>query len=202
MSEILIIDYGQGNIRSIAKRLEEIGASYKVGASVQDIENAGKIILPGVGHFGQAMQSLDNLGIIPALNHKVLVEKTPVMGICLGMQIMCKFSEEGNVAGLGWIDADVKRFQPYNTAIYKVPHVGWNKVNITDSHFKLDSIADFYFVHSFYVTCADANDNCGITDYEQPFTSMFRKDNIIGCQFHPEKSHDAGAALIEKFVQL
>mgnify|MGYP006343079507 CR=1 FL=1 len=202
MATILILDYGQGNHHSIAKHLTRLGAEYRIDSSLEAISKADKIILPGVGHFGQAMQNLRDLNIIEALNKRVLIDKVPVLGICLGMQLMCSYSEEGNVKGLNWINADVKRFAIKDKSIFKVPHTGWNKVVCPDQKWIKITDNEFYFVHNYYVDCKDKMSIYGTTPYENDFTSMFVKDNIIGCQFHPEKSHDAGFYLLQQFVNL
>jgi glutamine amidotransferase len=205
MQRIIVIDYGMGNLFSVAKKLTQIGASVVVSSSINDVETADKIILPGVGHFGKAMKNLNDLNLVDALNQKVLFEKTPVLGICLGMQLMCKSSEEGNCDGLNWVDAEVKRFQVNDSLRYKVPHTGWNQIQIEKESpvmQDLKSEDELYFVHSYHVTCNNTSDILNSTLFEQRFTSAFQKENIIGVQYHPEKSYDVGKQLIQNFINL
>lgn len=205
MQRVAIVDYGMGNLFSVAKKIGKIHSETIVASSVPDIERADKIILPGVGHFGKAMNNLHNSGLMTILHHKVLEQKTPVLGICLGMQLMCNDSEEGGQEGLKWIDATVKRFEITDTLRYKVPHTGWNTIRIEKKSPLMEGIPDsseFYFVHSFQVICNDPGDILNTTNHETDFTSAFQKENIFGVQYHPEKSHDAGARLIENFLKL
>lgn len=203
-NEVVIVDYGMGNLFSIRKVIERIGFSCKVSNTHHDIKNASKIILPGVGHFAKAMSNLKEANLIEELNEAALVKKTPVLGVCLGMQLMAKYSEEGNVAGLNWFDADVIRFQIAHKDMYKVPHMGWNTI----SHEKANSIMldkiqpddEFYFVHSYHIVTRNEGDILTKTPYEYSFVSSVEKDNIVGFQFHPEKSHKAGEQLIKNFL--
>lgn len=193
-----------GNLFSIRKVIERLGFSCRVSRSYEDISKAGKLILPGVGHFGKAMYNLQQTGLVDVLNEAVLVKKTPVLGICLGMQLMASHSEEGDVAGLGWFDASVIKFRIHNPGLYKVPHMGWNTItheipgSRTLKNLKPDDA--FYFVHSFHVVANHASDILTKTSYEYPFVSSLEKDNITGLQFHPEKSHRAGEQLINNFL--
>jgi glutamine amidotransferase len=202
--DIIIVDYGMGNLFSIRKVVERIGFSCKISNSHEDIKNAGKIILPGVGHFGKAMDNLKQAHLIDELNEAALVKKTPVLGICLGMQLMASHSEEGDVQGLNWFDADVVRFDIEKKEMFKVPHMGWNTVshekNDTPFLEKIDAEDEFYFVHSYHVVTKAATDVLTRTPYEQIFVSSIVKDNIVGYQFHPEKSHKAGEQLIKNFL--
>ena len=202
---ICIIDYGMGNIGSVAKKIRRIGLDVITSSNSNDILSASKLILPGVGHFASAVDNLKGRGLWDILNEAVLVEKIPVLGICLGMQLMTNDSEEGNVKGFGWIDASVKHFAIRNPLKYKVPHVGWNTVKLIKGTALFDGVdleSGFYFVHSYFVKANVESDILGITDYENEFVSAFQKDNIYGVQFHPEKSHDAGERLLRNFINL
>lgn len=202
--DIIIVDYGMGNLFSIRKVVERIGFNCKISNSHEDIKNAGKIILPGVGHFGKAMDNLKQAHLIDELNEAALVRKTPVLGICLGMQLMASHSEEGDVSGLNWFDADVVRFDIEKKEMFKVPHMGWNTVSHekSDTPFleKIDAEDEFYFVHSYHVVTKAVNDILTKTPYEEIFVSSIVKENIVGYQFHPEKSHKAGEQLIKNFL--
>ncbi|WP_026807997.1 imidazole glycerol phosphate synthase subunit HisH [Aliarcobacter lanthieri] len=198
---IVVIDYGMGNLGSIANMIKKVGYKCLITSDLEEIKKANKLVLPGVGSFDNGMINLERLGIVEVLNQKVLVEKTPILGICLGMQLMTKNSEEGTLPGLGWIDASTKKFMSDN---FKIPHMGWNIIK----HKKESKIFDdlnnekrFYFVHSYFVNCNDENDVLTYTNYIQEFVSSFEKDNIIGVQFHPEKSHKFGMCLIKNFVE-
>jgi glutamine amidotransferase len=202
--EIIIIDYGMGNLFSLRKIIERIGYSCKISSSHQDIQSAGRIILPGVGHFGKAMFNLKQSHLVEELNEAALVKKIPVMGICLGMQLMAGHSEEGDAAGLKWFDARVVKFRVKNTELYKVPHVGWNTSTHEKPHSPIlrgvDSSDEFYFVHSYHIVTNNEEDVLGKTNYEYSFVSAIQKENIVGVQFHPEKSHKAGEQLIKNFL--
>lgn len=202
--KVTIVDYGMGNLHSVAKKLKSCGAIVEISNSPENILNADKIVLPGVGHFGNAMRNLKELNLIEPLNEAALVKKTTVLGICLGMQLMTKSSEEGNVEGLGWFDATVHKFQFEDTLNYKVPHIGWNSINIKNEHPVMHGIKNsdlFYFVHSYFVKASEEI-TLNETKYKISFASAIIKDNIIGVQYHPEKSHDTGTQLIKNFIDL
>ncbi|WP_084439930.1 imidazole glycerol phosphate synthase subunit HisH [Dyadobacter alkalitolerans] len=199
----VIIDYGMGNLRSVLRKCERVGKSVTVSGNPEVIALADKLILPGVGHFANGVKNLEASGIWDVLNQKVLVEKTPILGICLGMQLMARFSEEGNVAGLGWFDAEVMRFNMLHKLKHKVPHMGWNSLTHRKDSLLLDQLPAemmFYFVHSYHVVCARQEDILTTTDYEHTFTSAIQKGHIYGTQFHPEKSHDSGEQLLANFL--
>lgn len=203
--EIVIIDYGMGNLHSVQKRIHKIGGKAIICSDPEVIANASKIILPGVGHFGKAMKNLKDKNILQALNKAVLERKVPILGICLGMQIMAKHSEEGDSEGLGWIDATVKKFKMEDKLRYKVPHMGWNTVIInkeTSLFSNTQGNPEFYFVHSFYLASNDKSINLNETNYEQDFVSAIQLNNIFGVQYHPEKSHDSGNSLFKNFINL
>lgn len=205
MQKIAIIDYGMGNINSVKKQFEKLGATVIVTSDDQVILTADKVLLPGFGHFGKAMDNLKDLNLIDTLNEFVLMQKKPIMGICLGMQIMAKHSEEGNTKGFGWIDAKIEKFRVNDTLTFKVPHVGWNTANITKNSNLFSSIKDddlFYFVHSYHAVMEAKEQALTTTNYSYNFTSSFEKSNIFGVQFHPEKSHNAGTQLLKNFIQL
>jgi glutamine amidotransferase len=201
----VIVDYGMGNLRSIQHKLRRIDVEAVVTADPKEIEQADLLFLPGVGHFAKGMQNLNELGLIPVLNRKVLEEKTPIMGICLGMQLLSKFSEEGNVEGLGWIDAKTIRFRfDDKEAQRKIPHIGWNYIQPARQSPLLDGIAPdqrFYFVHSYHLSCGDPSDVLTTTNYGYDFASSVHRENVFGTQFHPEKSHRRGMQLVKNFIE-
>lgn len=202
---IVIADYGMGNLHSVQKKLLRLHADVSISSDPKEILAADKLILPGVGHFGKAMENLRRLQLIDTLNEAVLVKGTPILGICLGMQLMAKRSEEGNAEGLAWFDAEIVRFQVEDTLKYKIPHTGWNQVEIKKSSPLMQDIqerAEFYFVHSFHARTSDPSIVLNETQYGYSFVSALEKDNIFGVQYHPEKSHDAGEKLMRNFSSL
>jgi glutamine amidotransferase len=205
VDKIIIVDYGMGNLNSVKRKFYRIGIIAEISANPADVLHADKIILPGVGHFQKAVENLKHLKFWDTLNIAVMENKTPILGICLGMQLMAKRSEEGNVEGFGWIDAEVIRFRIKDTLKYKVPHIGWNQVEIKKESRLFDEVdlaPGFYFVHSYHLICNDRTDVLNETLFEYPFDSGFQKDNIIGLQYHPEKSHDAGEQLLRNFIKI
>ena len=202
---ITIINYGMGNLGSIKNMLTRIGEPAVITAEIEAIRSADKLILPGVGAFDKAMLNLQKLELIPVLNELVLEKKIPILGICLGMQIMSKNSEEGNLPGLGWIDSQTKLFQfGNNPNRLRVPHMGWNTFEVLKSGSPLDGLpADsrFYFVHSYYVCCQNRDNVLAVTRYGIEFHSAIIKGNILGTQFHPEKSHKFGMQLLKNFAK-
>lgn len=205
-SKIVIIDYGMGNLHSIYYKLKRLHPDVIIGSVKEDIEQASKIILPGVGHFAAGMRNIKEKNFIDVLNKKVLEDKIPVLGICLGMQLLTNFSEEGNVDGLGWISAKTKRFEKEKLAGLKIPHMGWNTINAENNNRNilqgLNADDVFYFVHSYYVECENKSDVLCSSEYGVYFHSGISKDNIFGFQFHPEKSHDSGLTLLKNFVSM
>ncbi len=204
-SKIVIVDYGMGNLSSVRRKLDNIKVDCTISSNPNDVLHAEKLILPGVGHFSMAMANLKKLHLLDALNEAALSKKTPTIGICLGMQLMAKWSEEGDVAGLGWFDANVLRFKIQNKLQYKVPQIGWNQIKIEKESSLMNGVEDlseFYFVHSYHVKCNCADDILNTTEYEIPFTSAIEKENVFGVQYHPEKSHDVGEQLLRNFCNL
>lgn len=204
-STIIIIDYGMGNILSIVNKIRRIGYEAIVTNKIEIIKSAEKLILPGVGHFQKAIENLKALHLLDAINDSVLLRKTPILGICLGMQLMARHSEEGDVDGLNWLDADVVKFKVTDQLKYKVPHIGWNNALIEKNSplFKgISEVAIYYFIHSYYIRCNKKEDILTTTEYDYSFTSSIQKNNIFGTQFHPEKSHDAGEMLLKNFASL
>lgn len=203
---IVIVDYKMGNVGSILNMLKKIGAPAIVSSDPRDIERADKLILPGVGAFDNGMANLGQMGFMSELNDKVLNEKTPVLGICLGMELLTRGSEEGKLPGLGWIAADTIRFRfDQKSNGLKIPHMGWNSTDVVraDSLFKgLDGEARFYFVHSYHVVCHNEDDVLARTHHGYDFVAAVQRDNIFGTQFHPEKSHRYGMRVLKNFVEL
>jgi len=199
---IIIIDYGMGNLGSLANMLKKIHLPAKISSDLEDIESAEKLILPGVGSFDHGMQKLQELNLIEILNKKVIRDKTSILGICLGMQLFTKTSEEGSKPGLGWVDANTVKFNVGKDPSFKIPHMGWDTLDIKKTHFLMqntDSNAMYYFVHSFHVVCNRSDDVLSTSHYGYHFVSSLAKDNITGVQFHPEKSHKYGMKLLENF---
>ena len=201
---IVIIDYGMGNLRSVQKAFERIRIPATISSNPQEIQTADKLVLPGVGHFEQGITNLKNKGLFDLLNEVVINKKKQILGICLGMQLMTEFSEEGNCDGFGWLKARTQRFS-FKTNGLKIPHMGWNNLSIKNSiTLYKDITADnfFYFVHSYYISCESEQNILAETNYGNKFVSSFQKENIFGCQFHPEKSHDSGLQILKNFVQI
>lgn len=201
-----IIDYGSGNIQAIATIYKNLNIEHQVLNKPEDLKKADKLILPGVGAFDATMQQLIDSGIKEELNKLVLEEKVPVLGICVGLQVMGFESEEGKLPGLGWIPGKVKEFDKSRITIKpKLPHMGWNVINDVRTHplFKgIDSDFGFYFVHSFYFECENDENVLATSNYGDEFTSSIYADHIIGTQFHPEKSHGNGVQLLKNFAEL
>ena len=199
---VLIVDYGVGNLGSIANMLKKAGVSSRISSDPTAIRQAGRLILAGVGAFDHGMRNLAERELIPALNERAAAG-TPILGLCLGMQLMGRTSEEGTLAGLGWINARSKRFRPVPGTDLKVPHMGWNTVRSLQSHWLLENLGEgsrFYFVHSYYVECADPGVELGRTTHGAEFCSAVAAGNLMGVQFHPEKSHKFGLALLRNFA--
>ena len=204
-NNIVIVDYGMGNLNSVKKKLHKLNVDSIISSNPNTISKASKLILPGVGHFSKAMENLNNLGLIDTLNKFALVDNKPILGICLGMQIMTSHSEEGNCEGLKWFDADVVKFKITDNLKYKVPHMGWNNLILKKNSLLMKDVTEndeFYFVHSFYVMPNNQTDILNETIYESPFCSAIEKDNIFGVQYHPEKSHDSGEKVIRNFLNM
>jgi len=203
---ITIIDYKTGNYGSVLNMLKKIGAEAVISSDILDIEKADKLILSGVGSFDTGIKNLQELEILPVLNKKVLENKTPILGICLGMQLFAKKSEEGKLTGLGWIDAEVVKFKfDKNKSDFKIPHMGWNIVETKKINVLFKNMTEeqrFYFVHSYHLMCDNEKDIIAETNYGYEFVSAIQKENIFGIQFHPEKSHKFGMRLLKNFVEL
>ncbi len=201
---ITIINYNAGNIKSIQNMLKRIGAKSCISGDAKEIEQAEKLILPGVGHFDYGMRNLQESGLIGVLNKKVVADKVPLLGICLGAQLLGNKSEEGILPGLGWIDMDIVKFDKAKMGEnLKIPHMSWNEIKIKKQSELLVGLSDesrFYFVHSYHMKCNNENDILANTFYGYEFTSAVEKENIFGVQFHPEKSHKFGMRLLENFV--
>lgn len=201
---ITIIDYGMGNLGSVYNMFKRIGVQSEVSSDLLHIEKAKKLLLPGVGAFDNAIERIRNAGLLDILNYKALDQKVPILGICLGMQLLTNNSEEGTVKGLGWVDAETIKFK-FESKELKVPHMGWNVTNInTPSSLTVNFPSDsrFYFVHSYYVKVKSENNSILKTTYGVEFDSAIQSENIFGVQFHPEKSHRFGMKIFENFAKL
>lgn len=202
--KIIVIDYGVGNVGSILNMLKRIGADVVASNSKNEIENADKLILPGVGSFDYGMEMLEKSGLKELVINHALIEKKPILGICLGMQMLGKKSEEGIKEGLNLIPFETKKFKFDNNKL-KIPHMGWDISNVSierDPIFK-DIIEEqrYYFVHSYHAVCDEEKYELMSCEYGYKFSSAVKKDNIYGVQFHPEKSHKFGMKLLENFVR-
>lgn len=201
---ITIIDYGMGNLGSVKNMLRYINVDSEVTKDIEKIALAKKILLPGVGAFDAAMERINESGLRDILDKKALIDKVPVLGICLGMQLLTTSSEEGKINGLNWIPAHTLRFK-FDDNKLKVPHMGWNTIKVAKEHQLVNTLptdSRFYFVHSYYVKADNPADVLATTHHGLDFNSMIQHDNIMGAQFHPEKSHKFGMKLLENFARI
>ena len=203
---ITIIDYGSGNVNAISNIYDILKIPYSIASSPKQLEDSEKIILPGVGSFDHCMQKLNQSGLKEILNKKVLVDKIPVLGICIGLHIMTEKSEEGELFGLGWIKGKVKKFDK-NVIIHKpkIPHMGWNTIKIINRPELFKDVnfdKGFYFIHSYYVDTVNKENIMTTTEYGNTFVSGIHSLNIFGIQFHPEKSHSNGMKLLKNFSEI
>lgn len=203
---ITIIDYGVGNIFAFQNVYKRLDIPTKIAKTSQDLANAEKLILPGVGSFDYAMNQLNNSGMREKLDELVLDKKVPVIGICVGMQMMGNRSDEGKLEGLKWIDSEILKFdESLIQQRTKLPHMGWNDVTPVNNHplfIGLEKDAIFYFLHTFYFKCKNEKESIAISNYGISFSSAVNRDNIYGIQFHPEKSHQYGEKLLNNFANL
>jgi glutamine amidotransferase len=201
---IVVVDYGAGNIGSILNMFKRLGADIVASSEPSVIDNATKLVLPGVGSFDQGMRKLNESGVVEILNKKVLVDKTPILGICLGVQLMTKGSAEGQLPGLGWFDAKTIKFSFKEQQVkLKIPHMGWNDT-FFKKHSNIFNINDeehrYYYVHSYHLSTNIECDVLSTAFYGYEFVSGLERDNIIGLQFHPEKSHKFGMEIFNNFI--
>ena len=202
--QIYIIDYGVGNLGSISNILQKVGAEPKFLKDPNDKKSIDMLILPGVGSFDYCANRLKKNGFFDLLNEFKDTGK-PIIGVCVGAQLMCSYSEEGNSYGLNWFDSKVCKFKFSNQTDLKVPHMGWNSINILRDHKIIQGIDvknRFYFLHSYYIDSETKNNVLAETFYGNPFNSIIEKENIIGIQFHPEKSHKYGIKLFENIIEI
>jgi len=203
---ITLVNYGLGNIQAFVSIYRRLNIPVTVADIPDELTRAQKIILPGVGSFDWAMTRLNESGMRPYLDEVVLVKKRPVLGVCVGMQMMARRSEEGSLEGLRWIDADVKKFDEKRfTQRVHLPHMGWNDVSPrrSDCLFKgIETGPRFYFLHSYYMSPRNSDDVLAVTDYNGAFVSAVRMGNVFGTQFHPEKSHQWGIQVLKNFAEL
>lgn len=200
-----IIDYGVGNIKAFVNIYKNFDIPYKIVKNISEFENVTKLILPGVGSFDHAMTSLQNSGMREKLDELVLNDKIPLIGICVGMQMLAKSSEEGQLSGLGWIDGVVKKFDKSKINNGPLPHMGWNKLNIQRDNKIFENLEEnprYYFLHSYYFECNNKEDVIATATYGEKFDCMINHENIYGIQCHPEKSHHNGIQLLKNFGEL
>lgn len=201
---IVVIDYGAGNLGSIINMLKRLGSEAVISSEVEVIKKASKLILPGVGSFDYGMQQLIDSGLIGVLNKKVLEDRTPILGVCLGVQLMTNGSEEGNLEGLKWFDAKTVKFSFEKDSKLKIPHMGWNDTFVAKKSKLFDEIEDeyrFYYVHSYHLKPNNESDILTVAKYGYEFVSGLERENIYGVQFHPEKSHKFGMRVFKNFIE-
>ena len=202
--KITILDYSSSNLNVLAKKLYDFGYNSICSSDIHEIAKSDFILIPGVGHFASSIKQIKTNGLYDVLTEKVMINKIPVIGICLGMQLFTNYSEEGDVEGFGWINARTKRLI-YSDNRIKIPHIGWNKIMPNIDKFNLlDEYVNhsFYFIHSYEVVCEDNNDVLALTNYgDNDFCSAIQHENILGFQFHPEKSHKFGMSLLAKAIK-
>ncbi len=201
---VAVVDSGVANVGSVTNMLKRIGVQAHAAASPSMLAPADAIVLPGVGHFDAAMKYLRASGFVEALEERVLGRRVPVLGICLGMQLLTRGSEEGTAAGLAWLDAETRRLDLAEDSGLVVPHMGWNETTGLDAElFAPGGVRPrFYYVHSYHVVCSQPSDVAAVCTYGVEMTAAVRRGNIFGCQFHPEKSHKYGMSFLEAFVRL
>lgn len=200
---IAILNYGIGNVNSIHNMMKKIGVPSLIASSAEDIKIADKLILPGVGHFDYCMKQFMQAPFYELVNQKVLTEKIPVLGVCVGCQMLFDHSEEGNMKGLGWVEGSVIRFRKDQIGHLKIPHMAWTDVVPMRNNFLFSNIEEprFYFVHSYHVQCNKEEYISSKACYGYEFVSSVQRQNIMGVQFHPEKSHKFGMKLYENFAR-
>jgi len=202
---LTVVDYGVGNLRAISNVLNYLNIEHRMGQTANDILQAERLLLPGVGAFDTAMDKLSRQGLVEALTQRALHDKVPVLGICLGMQIMCQRSDEGSKQGLGWFDAEVRRFDVSRMDHARpIPHMGWNEARPARNHPIIDGLVQpprFYFVHGYHVVCRNSGDELLRCSYGYDFTAGIAQENLVAVQFHPEKSHRFGQALLANFAK-
>jgi glutamine amidotransferase len=202
---ITVVDYNLGNLNSVKRHLERAGAEVQISGRPEDVAAAQKLVLPGVGHFAAAMRNISETGLTDALEQAARVRRVPTLGICLGLQLMAKRSEEGEVDGLGWVEARVVRFRVTNPLKWKIPHIGWTSVKWIKASALAEGVppdAEFYFSHAYHLVDVPLASLSCDAEYEHTFTAGIEDGNLFGLQMHPEKSHDAGATVLRNFVAL
>jgi imidazole glycerol-phosphate synthase subunit HisH len=202
---IAIVNYGVGNLASVKNMLKKAGYESELVSNAEAIERATKIILPGIGAFDHCMTEFNNSGLREAVTQKTLKDKTPLLGICVGLQMLMENSEEGVEPGLGWIAGKTVKFKKEKLGDLKIPHMGWTSVQVAKKTALTEGLGDqprFYFVHSYYVQPDDKTDEMLTAHYGYDFTAAVNRDNIYGAQFHPEKSHKYGMKILENFARL
>jgi glutamine amidotransferase len=201
---IVIVDYKTANLGSIVNMFKRIGAAARVAETPAQLRGATALVLPGIGHFDTCARHLRNAGFAQALEEPVLQRRLPLLGICVGAQLLTRGSEEGSEPGLGWVSAETLRFPDLPGADYKVPHMGWNLVQPQQAHplfSQYEATPRFYFVHSFYMRCDTPDSMLAKTKHGLEFASAIVRDNIVGVQFHPEKSHRFGMQFLRNFAR-
>jgi glutamine amidotransferase len=203
---IAIIDYGVGNVAAVSNIYKKLDIAAALVSTVEGLHESDRIVLPGVGSFDWAMERLNRSGLRPALDQAVLEQRKPILGICVGMQMLARGSDEGHLPGFGWIDGRVKRFDPQRGGKRtQLPHMGWNDVQPANSASLFADLsvgARFYFLHSYHFEVANAVNLLAETDYNGNFASAVQAANIFGVQFHPEKSHQWGVKLLSNFARI